>query len=1140
MALLAFKDGITSDPLGALSSWNHTLHFCQWNGVTCGRRHQRVTVLNLSGQNLVGTLSPAISNLTFLREIHLQENSFNGQISQDIGRLFRLRHLNMSYNSLGGEIPSNLTHCRDLGVIDLGYNELTGKIPIQLSTLPKLSGLFLFHNNLEGSIPPQLGNVSTLTLLYLYANSLVGPIPDDLARINNLKRIVLSGNLLSGTVPSSFYNNLSFLVEFTVSQNLLNGTLPPNIGFSLSKLRYLLLGINQFTGHIPISLSNVSSLEWLLMGGNQFSGPVPENIGWAKNLLKLQLDYNYLGLGRADDLKFITSLSNCSNLNELSIQSNHFVGLFPNSIANLSTHLYWLSIGQNQISGNIPSQIGNLINLENLGLYETFITGSIPTSIGMLQNLQQLYLGDNKLSEKIPYNIGNITRLTTLDLGFNNLQGTIPLSLANCTELLALSLSRNNLHGTIPKQIIGLSSLSKLLALSQNFFTGSLPSDVGNLQILEQLDVSQNKLSGEIPSTLANCKSMRQLYMQGNAFRGDVSSVFTTLTSIEALDLSYNNFSGKIPKYLEGFKFLQYLNLSFNNFEGEVQKQGVFGNASAISVMGNDNLCGGILELKLPTCPVVANDRRGKTHVSRVIILVTSAVVCLIFLLCVPASLYWIRKSRKKPSSLSSMEGRHLKVSYAELCKATDGFSSANLIGTGSYGSVYKGILSRIENVVAVKVLNLHLRGASKSFIAECNALRNIRHRNLVKIITSCSSIDFGGNDFKALVLEFMPNGSLEKWLHSKFDGQHKLGSLNFIKRLNIAIDIAYALDYLHHHCHTPIAHCDLKPSNIFLDEDMNAHVGDFGLAKFYPRIIQSSSEDQSSTTGLKGTIGYIAPDFVVTASVNFVVTALIVEILDLIRLLEPRIEHRRRSANEAADILAKMCGITEYGAGGHVSTTGDVYSYGILLLEIFTGKRPTDEMFKDGLSLHKLVQLSLPDRVMEILDPLVLVDDDEGRATNITENYNDKIRRLQECLVSERVVDSGLMLYLVYHVYTLFFVMDALEELIRSYTEPDLEEDSFENAQDRDSRVSGRMESGRGLGNAQDRDSRYSRSPERIERHHQESDEIDRGSSQSDNERSISHRRRQREKEAYRNDRSKGREIRIGEVLKIVGGKEA
>ncbi|XP_077226260.1 uncharacterized protein LOC143859433 [Tasmannia lanceolata] len=866
MALLAFKDGITSDPLGALSSWNHTLHFCQWNGVTCGRRHQRVTVLNLSGENLlsgqtlVGTLSPAISNLTFLREIYLQQNSFSGQISQDIGRLFRLRHLNMRHNSLEGEIPSNLTHCRDLRFIELSYNEFTGKIPIQLSTLPKLSLLFLRQNNLTGSIPPQLGNVSSLISLNLRANSLVGHIPDDLARINNLKLIVLSGNLLSGTVPSSFYNNLSFLVGFVVTENQLHGTLPPNIGFSLPKLQYLLLAINQFTGKIPNSLSNVSSLELLDMGDNQFSGPVPENIGWARNLLIFELSYNYLGLGRADDLKFITSLTNCSNLNWLSIESNHFAGPLPNSVANLSTYLYWLSIGENQIYGNIPSQIGNLINLQHLGIYSTFITGSIPTSIGMLQNLQQLNLRNNSLSGKIPYSIGNITQLIDLNLGSNNLQGSIPLTLANCTKLLSLGFFGNKLGGTIPKQIIGLSSLSMALDLSQNFFTGSLPSEVGNLKILELLNVSQNKLSGEIPSTLANCKSMRELYMQGNTFRGDVSSVFTTLTSIEALDLSYNNFSGKIPKYLEGFKFLRYLNLSFNNFEGEVPEQGVFGNASAISVVGNDNLCGGVPELKLPTCPVLANDRRGKAHVSRVIIVVVSAVVCLIFLLCVPTSLYWIRKSRKKPSSLSSMEGRHLKVSYAELFKATDGFSSANLIGTGSYGSVYKGILSRIENVVAVKVLNLHLRGASKSFTAECNALRNIRHRNLVKILTSCSSIDFGGNDFKALVLEFMPNGSLEKWLHSKLDGQHQLGSLNFIKRLNIAIDIASAMDYLHHHCHTPIVHCDLKPSNIFLDEDMNAHVGDFGLAKFYPRIIQSSSEDQSSTNGLKGTIGYIAP----------------------------------------------------------------------------------------------------------------------------------------------------------------------------------------------------------------------------------------------------------------------------------------
>ncbi|XP_077239119.1 receptor kinase-like protein Xa21 [Tasmannia lanceolata] len=232
----------------------------------------------------------------------------------------------------------------------------------------------------------------------------------------------------------------------------------------------------------------------------------------------------------------------------------------------------------------------------------------------------------------------------------------------------------------------------------------------------------------------------------------------------------------------------------------------------------------------------------------------------------------------------------------------------------------------------------------------ECEALRNIRH-NLIKILTSCSSIDFEGNDFKALVFEFMPNGSLEKWLHPKVDGQHQLRSLNFSKRLNIAIDIASALEYLHHHCHIPITHCDLKPSSILLDEDMTAHLGNFGLARFLSRITGNSSDDRSSTIGLKGTIGYIAP---------------------------------------------------EYGTGAHISMAGDVYSYGILLLEIVTGKSPTGDRFKDGLSLRKFVELAFPEQVMDIMNPSLLhLEDEEVRATNIIGNARDKKRRFQESLVS-------------------------------------------------------------------------------------------------------------------------------------------
>ncbi|XP_056159316.1 putative receptor-like protein kinase At3g47110 isoform X6 [Syzygium oleosum] len=920
LALASFRNAIHEDPYRVLSSWNDSTHHCEWRGVLCSKRHPgRVTSLVLTSQGLGGFLSPHIGNLSFLRIMILQNNSFHGEIPPQIGNLLRLRNLVLSNNSFGGPIPSSLSHCLNLEILNLIDNQLVGGIHANLGSLPRLQLLALSENRLVGHIPATIGNLSLLQQLSLASNALRGEIPEELSRLKRLEFFQLSKNELTSEIPPGIFN-ISGLEEFFVDENRLRGSLPSEIGNALPSLKYLSATSNLLTGTIPSWLTNATSLQGVFLSKNGFHGPIPKNLGRLKGLNKFGLSFNQL----QGDLSFISSLVNCSNLEILAVDTNLIHGPLPRSISNLSTSIKRIYLSNNLIQGTIPSYLGNLFNLSTLSLSYNLLTDRIPDSIGAVHSLQELFLAGNMFTGEIPSSIGNMTSLNTLDLYSNNFQGYLPQSLGNCKQLTMLDLSYNNLIGSVPIEIMGLSSLSISFSLAYNNLSGSIPLQVGSLINLAELDLSYNRLTGSIPASISGCLRLERLFLEANSFHGQIPQALRPLRGLEELDLSNNNFSGPIPSFLAELSMLKYLNMSFNELEGQVPEGGVFHNASAVSVFGNGELCGGAPGLKLPLCKSPSSNKSSSTKAIVIyVVAVSLSCIALLFL-----SIFCYRKKKQtRTDALTSLSFEHqfLRISYEELLRATDRFSETNLIGKGRYGTVYKGILDS-GAMMAVKVLNLMQRGASKSFVSECQTLGTIRHRNLVKILSVCSSVDFHGNDFKALIYEFMANESLEEWLHpgtiGRDDEHGESRNLRLVQRLNIAIDIATAIEYLHKGCHPAIVHGDLKPSNVLLDNDMVARVGDFGLAKIISTVSTEATgvQDQgsSTSTAVRGSIGYVPP---------------------------------------------------EYGMGHKVSTVGDAYGYGILLLEMFTGKRPTEEAFGHCLNLHSFVQMALPDRAMEIVD---------------------------------------------------------------------------------------------------------------------------------------------------------------------------
>ncbi|EYU37531.1 hypothetical protein MIMGU_mgv1a022754mg [Erythranthe guttata] len=649
------------------------------------------------------------------------------------------------------------------------------------------------------------------------------------------------------------------VVAINLGSEGLIGSLSPHIEIGLlRRLEYIEFSNNSFFGSIPKNMSQCKSLVYVNLINNDLSGNIPLEISLLYNLQSLYLGKNTFS-GHIPQ-----TIGNLTSLGAISLRLCGLIGEIPKSFSRFRRPSF-LQLAQNNLTGTIPpvgkihSEIGSLVGLKHLRLSNNNLEGPIPLSIGRIFNLQILELGGNRLTSRIPPVFGNLTLLYSLSLERNNFSGTIPTSLANCTKMQMLDLSINNFDGPIPQEIL-ISTVCNFLDLSHNALTNSIPLEFGSLRNLEELDLSNNKLSGLIPRSLGTCVSLEGLYLHDNLFEGEIPKELSSLMGLTDLDLSLNNLSGSIPS------FLGNLNLSFNSFQGRVPTTGVFKNTSAISLEGNIELCGGILELDLPPCTSTSVASKKKNLSTPLKIGIPVAGVAAI--LCFVVFIYKRRTPDKNMPYVPSFTGiRFLSLSYADLLKGTSGFAETNLV------------------------------------------------------VSVCESIDFRGNDFKALVYEFKAKGSLDKWLcciNSEQEGEFR--NLDLIERLGIAIDVAHAREYLHCGIDSIIIHGDLKPSNILLDEDMTACVGDFGLSKITSSIPESSS---SSTIGIRGTFGYVPP---------------------------------------------------EYGMSNSVSTKGDVYSYGILVLEMFTNRRPspTDDSLSENGNLQNFVSAALPNRVMEIVDPLI------------------------------------------------------------------------------------------------------------------------------------------------------------------------